>query len=529
MCGALPRVLRRRCVPGYGPVCHAPGVAASPPPPVPHAAAPQHVPPLAARANGTAPRGNSPAAQLGLSALTIALLFGVVLVAPLPLWAGQPVGPPGPDASPPSAIGWPGLVIALVLVLGLCLPFRPYRHALDAASRLSEAAAGTRVLVGLTAALALVALLIYPRFGSDIFDYVGFERTWVVYGENPLIGTPASHPDDWATPLVWYAGQPPAYGPLWAILTWPIVRLAGDSATLAVAGYKILAAAAYALCCVLVWSLVPPPRQKRALVLFAWSPLVLFEVLGKVHNDVVIAAGVLGAIWLVQRGHERLSLAAAVGAALGKLTALAVAPPIAVRLWRVGGWRAVLPAALGAAVLVGLVYAPFWAGPATVQPLLHQTGRVVWSPGTLLLLLAGAFDLGPPPPDVLVRLVLVAIWLISCGVILRATRLANAAEVAACSGRLLLSSLLLLTTAVFGHYLVPAVALAAVSADARLEQWVFWLSIGGLAAYAVELLALAFGPEWIGSAGYQLTGSLVLLVPALVATLSSPPPTAGQT
>jgi hypothetical protein len=120
-----------------------------------------------------------------------------------------------------------------------------------------------------------------------------------------------------------------------------------------------------------------------------------------------------------------------------------------------------------------------------------------------------------------VRVLLVGVWLASGAIILRRARVDTAAEVAASSGRLLLSSLLL-TTAVFGHYLVPAVALAAVSADARLEQWVFWLSIGGLAAYAVEVLALAFGPDWIGSAGYQLAGSLVLLAPALLATLRSP-------
>ena len=488
---------------------------------MPPAAAPPHVPPSAALAHGRAGRAASPRAQLALSALTIALILGTVLVAPLPLWAGQPVGPPAASAEPPSAVGWPGLVVALVLVLGLCLPFRPYRHALDAASRLSATAAGTRVLVGLTAALALVALLIYPRFGSDIFDYVGFERTWVVYGQNPLLGTPSSHPADWATPLVWYADQPPAYGPLWAILTWPIVRLAGDSPTLAVASYKIFSLAAYALCCALVWTLVAPPRQKRALVLFAWSPLVLFEVLGKVHNDVVIAVGVLGAIWLVQRGHEPMSLAAAVGAALVKVTALTVAPPIALRLWRIGGWRALLPAALGGAVLVGLVYAPFWAGADTLQPLLHQTGRVVWSPGTLLIILSSVVP-GALVPGELVRLALVALWLASCVLILRQARLTSAAEVAACSGRLLLSSLLLLTTAVFGHYLVPAIALAAVAADTRLEQWVFWLSIGSLAAYAVELLALAFGPDWIGSAGYQLTGSLVLLAPAAFAVAAKP-------
>jgi hypothetical protein len=459
--------------------------------------------------------GGSPEAQLGLAALTIGLLFAVVLVAPLPLWAGQPQGPPALDVPPTTAIGWPGLLLALIFALGLCLPFRPYRGALHAAAQVRS----MPVLLSTTAALAMVALLIYPRFGSDIFDYLGFERTWVIYAENPLIATPASHPIDWVTPLVWYVDQAPAYGPLWAVLTWPVVRLAGDSPIAAVLGYKALSAAAYAACCGLVWAIVEPARRARAMVLFAWSPLVLFEVLGKVHNDVFIALGALASIWLVDRGRRSAGLVTSVGAALVKLTALAVAPPIAIGLWRADRWRTLLPAALGAAALAGLIYAPFWAGAATIQPLLHQVGHVVWSPGTLLIRLA---DLLPGAPDVrlLVRSLLVAVCLAIWLVVLRRARLTTAAEVAGCSGRLLLSSLLLLTTAVFGHYLVPAIALAAVAADSRLERWVFWLSIGALAAYAVELLALAVGPGWIGSAGYQISGSLVLLLPALLASLA---------
>jgi hypothetical protein len=59
-------------------------------------------------------------------------------------------------------------------------------------------------LLGITALLALTAVLIYPAYGSDIFDYVGFERMWVVHGDNPLLALPNSHPQDWSTPLVLY-------------------------------------------------------------------------------------------------------------------------------------------------------------------------------------------------------------------------------------------------------------------------------------------------------------------------------------
>src|SRR5205823_14222159 len=139
----------------------------------------------------------------------------------------------------------------------------------------------------------------------------------------------------------------PAYGPLWAILTWPIVRLAGDSAAAEVAGFKLLSALAYAACCWVIWLSVEPTRRQRALLLFSWSPLVLFEVLGKVHNDVFVALGSVLTLWLARQTAGRFSLAAGVASGLIKATALAVVPAVAVDVWRRGGWRALVPAALG--------------------------------------------------------------------------------------------------------------------------------------------------------------------------------------
>src|SRR5712691_114807 len=188
-----------------------------------------------------------PTAQLLLGALAIGGLFGALLVAPMPLWSGQPVQPRAADSPPMEPIGWVGGVVVAVFLVAMCLPFRPYVLALRAVGR--TARVSTRLLVALSAVLALVAVLIYPAFGSDIFDYVGFERMWVVYGDNPLLALPSQRPTDWATPLVWYPTRSPAYGPLWAILTWPIVRLAGDSPAANVAGFKVLSALAYAACC----------------------------------------------------------------------------------------------------------------------------------------------------------------------------------------------------------------------------------------------------------------------------------------
>ena len=84
---------------------------------------------------------------------------------------------------------------------------------------------------------------------------------------------------------------------------------------------------------------------------------------------------------------------------------------------------------------------------------------------------------------------------------------------------MLLISLLLLTSAVYAHYLVAAVALAAVSDDERLQRLALWFSIGGLGAYAVELLGLPLGPDFLGTDGYRVVGSLVLLAPPALALL----------
>jgi hypothetical protein len=446
-------------------------------------------------------------AQLLLGALAIGGLFAALLVAPLPLWSAQPAQPRPADSPPIEPIGWAGAVVVAVFLVGMCLPFRPYRLALRA---VGQAHVSTRLLVALSAGLALIALLIYPAFGSDIFDYVGFERMWVVYGDNPLLALPSQRPTDWATPLVWYPNRSPAYGPLWAILTWPIVRLAGDSVAAEVGGFKVLSVLAYAACCWVIWVSVEPTRRQQAFVMFSWSPLVLFEVLGKVHNDVFPALGIALTLWLARHTAGRFSLVAGVAGGLVKATALAVVPAVAVDVWRRGGWRALVPAALGGLALAALVYAPFWSGPETLAPIWNQTTRLVWSPASLLILAAQHVPGGPY--DTTLRAVLGLVWLAACVLVVRQSR-----QVASASAWLLLATLLLLTSAVFAHYLVPAVALAAVACNPRLDRVVVWLSIGGLAAYGVELLSLVLGEAWLGSDGYRVVGTLVLLLPASIA------------
>jgi hypothetical protein len=453
--------------------------------------------PASRRDTGDARRA---ALEFGLAGLVIALIFGFGLILPMPFWRAQPAAPVA-DAQPPvSGLGWPAALLAIGFAVVLCAPYRPYVLAIRAAQRVP-----LRALLLVTAGLATVGLLIYPAFGSDLFVYLDYERLFAVYGANPLLAFPNLHPEDWAFRFTWIPEQPSPYGPLWPLLTWPIARLAGDSLWLWIGGYKALALLSYVVCGWLIWISVEADRRKRALVTFAWSPLVLFDLLGKAHNDGLLAVSVLAALWLARRSGPASLVVGSLGMLI-KLSGFAVPLSSALVLLRERRWRTLALGGLLSLAVSAALYAPFWVGPRTLEPVLFQTNRVVWSPGALLIALGAN--------SVLARAACAAAWLAIC--VLTARSKSSLAET---MWTVQLASLLFLTTAFFAHYLVPVVALAAVAGNPRVERLTLAASIGALAAYAVELLAPAFDAGWIGSSAYQALGSLLICGPMAVLLL----------
>jgi len=105
------------------------------------------------------------------------------------------------------------------------------------------------------------------------------------------------------------------------------------------------------------------------------------------------------------------------------------------------------------------------------------------------------------------------VWLFVCIDVLGRMRAESMSQLAAASGWVLLASILLLSSVVYAHYFVPAVALAAMSQDARLRSAVLWLSLGGMLGYNVNLLSVTYGAEWLTTDPARVTGSLLLLAP----------------
>jgi hypothetical protein len=366
-----------------------------------------------------APRPARPELALGAIALT-ALVGGSLLV------VAVIAAPPG-QLSPPSSPGyfprwlsgpfrdlWPFVASTTTLTrvfdIAIVAMYAAYLLALVYAPRLRR-----RWIVGAILAVHAIFLLAPPLPLTDIFNYVNYGRMQIVHGLNPYVTIPALEPHaDPAYALSnWHHLLSP-YGPLFTLLTFALVPL-GVAVSFWVFKVTLMLASLGSL--YLVWRCAELLHRDpaRAVVLVGLNPPVLVWGLGGDHNDFLMVALMMLAVYLLLRARSRsfsTGLASAVGprrrltgpaaraAALHfasgsvlvaacaiKLPAALLAPILLVvaprRLWLAGGM------AVGLVTVVGVSYAAFGAN----LPDLGVQSNLVTSVG-LPNLLGAAIGLG---------------------------------------------------------------------------------------------------------------------------------------
>lgn len=254
------------------------------------------------------------------------------------------------------------------------------------------------LLFGMPAAFALILLSMYPPTAVDMFHYQASTRVLWVHGENPLTIAPGNFP----YPIGYsWAGQPAPYGPLWPILAGPAVLLTGDHYLVGLYAFKLIAAASYLGCAVMIWRLVArtrPGEEALAVVLFAWNPFVALRVVGNGHNDLVMMFFVLVALELALRRHWNYAFVAFACSALVKYVSLLLGPPLLLYLLfqAEGSPRQKLGTAAEALALAALtvivIFAPLWEGLATFDTVRGEADKVITSTPLLIGLLIS----GPP-------------------------------------------------------------------------------------------------------------------------------------
>lgn len=307
----------------------------------PDAGAPTDVAPFPADrpiAGSTPPIGIDPLVtrwMLVVGACSLGLALGAWLLAWLLKRAGESA--PWPR---PALLGFLGLASLLVYVVDFLWPFPLYRYyslkqismgmiadrsgdvvlgvALGTvalfllfalAHRLCRGQGGPGLwAVVLLAALAFAVVNCYVATTTtlDPYDYVARGRITGVHGGNPYVLRPVDYPNDPFMDYVSWREATSAYGPLWEMVSALLARAAGQRLWMNLAAHKGLALASYLLCALfiaLTLRRTAPGRALSGTLLFAWNPLILMEGLANAHNDLLMAAFLLLALWVLS--HAR--------------------------------------------------------------------------------------------------------------------------------------------------------------------------------------------------------------------------------
>ena len=264
-----------------------------------------------------------------------------------------------------------GLVFS-VLVAGL---LACWVLALRVAAR-GAAEAPTRRLV-LLFALVFFALNLaqVPFTSADPFYYRGVGLV-VADGGNPYVD-PVERDIPFFEEPVRATHHAPLWGPPMLWLLGAATALGGASIVAGIFALKLAVAAFHLLNLWLVGRVVreiAPERETFALVLYGWSPLMVFEHVGIGHNDPPMLTGLILSVWCVHRRRYVLAcLAVAAGTAF-KVPAVLAALPLAAVMLRAPDERGVPRLLAGGGLsllLLALLYAPYWAGAETFSGLAH--------------------------------------------------------------------------------------------------------------------------------------------------------------
>ena len=286
-------------------------------------------------------------------------------------------------------------VYVLILVVLFAFWWQAWRFA-----RSEESRSRGPLVLAFAAIFACTVGLMYPINATDLFQYVFRSRVFAVYHANPLVLTPLDFAGD---PILPYVGEwtyiPSPYGPAWELLAGAVAWLCRGQLLPILLGLKALVVVSCLGTTILLdrlLSFAAPARRVAGMVFFAWNPLILLELAGNGHNDAVMLFFVVLGLYLLICGREYSAVLALVLAALCKMIAVLVIPPVLIFLLvRRLHWRARLDflVKLGAltAGLVLVLYIPFWPPWKSIAGVLGEsTGRFGFSIPTLLLLVLQA-------------------------------------------------------------------------------------------------------------------------------------------
>jgi alpha-1,6-mannosyltransferase len=319
-------------------------------------------------------------------------------------------------------------------------------------------------------ALWALPLVVSPPLGSrDVYAYACQGWLWL-NDIDPYSAGVADGGCPWAAsvPEIWWH-TPAPYGPLAIAVSGLAAATGGQLAAVAVLRLVAVAAAV-----ALAWCLAKLGGEK-AVVLGAVTPLMAVHGVSGAHNDVLVAAGIAGALLTARRGHALTAGVLIAAAVAVKVTAVVALPFLLIMLgrrwWAAAGAAVTTFAGLTLATGLGLGWVNALAG----------TGKLVqWSSVPTAIGMAFGYVTGPQAITIARGFGLAV--LAAAGIFFLRMAFAGR-QLAACAG-------MLAATALLGPVFFPWYALAALAVAALVGVPGKWLVT---ATVACTFLALPNG------------------------------------
>lgn len=172
----------------------------------------------------------------------------------------------------------------------------------------------TKGLIIFILIIGILFSLIIPQTSMDVYSYIG--NGWVEsnYAENPyytpiwdIVQKEGNISQMFIKVARCWVEETVVYGPAWSLICKTITSFSSGNIDIALLIFKITSLLMFIGCSVLIYKIT---NRKLFLAMFALNPLVLFEGLSNVHNDLFLVFFVLLGIYFVTK-RENLFLAVA--------------------------------------------------------------------------------------------------------------------------------------------------------------------------------------------------------------------------
>lgn len=217
---------------------------------------------------------------------------------------------------------------------------------------------------------AAIFLFLPPIASGDAFTSLLRIKMFGLTHVNPYLSAPSQFPGDaWSVGTSW-RHIPMPYGPLWIFISAIFVPFIKGSSLAALAAYKLFMSGAAILAGRLIYKISEDLGGKgnAAELGFLWNPLILLTVFSDAHNDIVMMALLLVAIYLMINDKYQNTFFALTSSFLIKYATLVAWPFFILHIWRkVKKPLPLLKALAPSLILIFVVFYPFWRGVETFR------------------------------------------------------------------------------------------------------------------------------------------------------------------